>query len=318
MQRRIAFTLIELLVVIAIIAILIALLVPAVQKVREAAARAQCQNGVKQVSVAMHNFHDQKGKLPYGEGPGNPADTIKTRRGCCWGTWQTLILPYIERGDLAAQYVNLGGSDLTGPRYGAAPNSTNVTNKRIAVLTCPSDTPNPGAIPPVTSHNYVVNYGNCTNYQMDPPQGAPTTANPCTWQFGGAPFGWAPYQKKLTDITDGTSTTLMVSETVQGSGTDLRGFSWWAPGAQFVGIYPPNTSIPDILTQNCTHEPLRNLPCTTNGGSWNVLSARSRHEGGVNAAMCDGSVRFVRQDIDISVWRALSTSEGAEPVVLGY
>jgi prepilin-type N-terminal cleavage/methylation domain-containing protein len=305
MRFRRGFTLIELLVVIAIIAILIALLVPAVQKVRDAAARTQCINNLKNVALGMHGYHDVYKKLPYGEGPGNPADPITTRRGCCWGTWQMLILPYIDQGPLFALYKNLGGSDLTGIRYGGSPNNTTVTNMRLAVLTCPSDEPNPSAIPPITSHNYVVNYGNTNNYQVD-------ITTPGAVRYGGAPFGWAPDIKKLTTITDGTSNTLMVSETVQGKLTDLRGFSWWAPGAQFVTFYPPNTSSPDIVTQNCTNRPNENLPCVDNGGRWNILSARSRHIGGVHAAMCDGTVRFVRQNIDISIWRALSTISGGE------
>src|SRR5262245_14076397 len=245
--RRSGFTLIELLVVIAIIAILIGLLVPAVQKVREAAARASCQNNLKQLGLAMHTYHDNYKKFPYGEGPGNPADPIKTRRGCCWGDWQTLILPYLEQGNIFKGYVNLGGSDLTGPRYGASPNVENVTSKRLEVLTCPSDNPNPGAITTtikgvtyaITSHNYVVNYGNTNNYQLD-------ITTPVAQKFGGAPFGWAPVSCRITDITDGTSNTLLASETVQGIGSDLRGFSWWAPGAQFTTVNGPNSAAPDI------------------------------------------------------------------------
>jgi prepilin-type N-terminal cleavage/methylation domain-containing protein/prepilin-type processing-associated H-X9-DG protein len=312
-RRRRGFTLIELLVVIAIIAILIGLLVPAVQKVRESAARAQCQNSLKQIGLAMHNYHDTYRKLPYGEGPGNPKDPITTRRGCCWGNWQVLILPYLEQGNMFKGWVNLGGSDLTGPRYGASPNVENVTSQRLAVLTCPSDTPNPGAITAnikgviyaITSHNYVANYGNTNDYQVD-------ITTPVVQKFGGAPFGWAPVSCRLTDITDGSSNTLMVSETVQGLGSDLRGFTWWAPGALFTSVLGPNSSSPDIVTQNCNNQPAQNLPCVDNGGSWSMLGARSRHVGGVNVVLCDGSVRFVSQTIDINVWRGLSTTHGGE------
>src|SRR5438128_1230002 len=231
-RRRRGFTLIELLVVIAIIAVLIGLLLPAVQKIREAASRMACTNNLKQLGLAMHNYHDTYGKLPYGEGPGSSQvgtapGTSATARGCCWGDWQTLILPYLEQDAMFRGYVNLGGSDNSGRaitgttnrlRYGDSPNVENVTSKRLKVLTCPSDTPNPGGITTtingvtyaITSHNYVVNYGNTNNYQIN-------ITTPVNLVFLGAPFGFAPQIFKIADITDGTSNTILASETVQGT-----------------------------------------------------------------------------------------------------
>src|SRR5262245_6025743 len=122
-SSRRGFTLIELLVVIAIIAVLIALLLPAVQAAREAARRAQCVNNMKQIGIAFHNYHDTVGSLPSGTS------------GCCNGTWQAFILPYMEQGALSNSY------NFMTPRY-SDPWNTTVTHSFVNTLLCPSDTPN--------------------------------------------------------------------------------------------------------------------------------------------------------------------------------
>jgi len=145
-DRR-AFTLVELLVVIAIFGTLVALLLPAVQAAREAAHRAQCQNNLKQVALSVLNYQSINKTLPGGVGT----------FGCCWGTWQMRVLPFLELQNMGDLYENLDGNDGTGPRYGAAPVNINVTSRRIPTLTCPSDTPNaPIGDPPITNHNNVL------------------------------------------------------------------------------------------------------------------------------------------------------------------
>src|SRR5262249_11467191 len=115
------------------------------------------------------------------------------RYGCCWGTWQIYILPYIEQDNMFRVYVNLEGNDRTGARYSGGTNPPNVTRNRLKVLTCPSDTPNApccsgpitrGGSGGITSHNYAVNYGNTSFFQA-PLNGVP---------FGGAPFSCYPPQ----------------------------------------------------------------------------------------------------------------------------
>jgi prepilin-type N-terminal cleavage/methylation domain-containing protein len=294
MRRRPGFTLIELLVVIAIIAILIGLLLPAVQKVREAAARSQCMNNLKQIGLGMHNYHDAYKALPPGD----------SHTGS-YGTWQVAVLPFIEQDNLFKLYVNFGNAAGTGVTFLAEPNLSQVTSKTLAVLRCPSD-PNAWRTTAfgTSKHNYAVNFGNTTRTGTD--VGGVT--------FGGAPFTYNNRTFRLTDISDGTSNTLLAAEVLQGVSTadrnDVRGATWYGPPAGFEGYFGPNSSSPDVVQFDsyCNHLPDQGLPCTT--GTAYQFGARGKHPGGVNVGLCDASVRFVGNSVSIATWRALSTSRG--------
>lgn len=325
--RRSGFTLIELLIVLAIIAILIGLLLPAVQKVREAAARTACSNNLKQLALANMSYEHAYGTYLPGVG----------KNGCCWGTWMIPVLPYVEQDQLYKRYTNFGGLDTSGPRYNGGPNGA-VAGTRLKTFTCPSDEPQ--ATSGGTRHNYVLNAGNTTFYQVPLPLGcAPGT--PGCIPFGAAPFGWyansdlshdstypfsgpgAPDPPlgqmgrpvKSAKITDGTSNTLLASETIQGRGGDHRGFTWWGGAAGFTAYMAPNSSEPDVITGgHCVALASPKMPCTATStpSRPRLMGARSLHLGGVNVALCDGSVRFVSDAISMAVWQALSTARGGE------
>jgi prepilin-type N-terminal cleavage/methylation domain-containing protein/prepilin-type processing-associated H-X9-DG protein len=338
MKRHPGFTLIELLVVIAIIAVLIALLLPAVQAAREAARRAQCVNNLKQVGLAMNNYHSGLNSLP----PGNMAIVD--------GTWQLFILPYLEQNNLYNAYNQCGTYDLPGGikntdkefRFNGLPQLT-VTSARIQTLTCPSDIPvtsdgYPDGTPsqPVTYHNYVCNFGSYGYYQQQTtaPNGAffSNAYPPGTWN--GAPFSdsersvYPALLKTYTfaSITDGLSNTLMNSECIQGhaynGNYDLRGFTWWGEAATFSGWLGPNSLLPDVQETGgwCAAiypamAPL-NPPCTApyTTAMGTVYGARSRHPGGVNAVFCDGSVHFIKNSINLYTWQSLCSTQGGEIV----
>src|SRR5262249_46258817 len=165
--------------------------------------------------------------------------------GCCWGTWQVLVLPFVEQESLFKLYVNFGGNDGTGPRYGSGPNLA-VTRTRLAILTCPSDRPN-APRNGITNHNDVVNYGNTSLYAL-PLNGVPFLGAPFNC-YNGIPTSSAGHDwdddasatpgilgrpVPFAEIVDGLSNTLLVSETVQGQGSDLRGFTWWGSVSGFV------------------------------------------------------------------------------------
>ena len=302
--RRRGFTLVELLVVIAIIGVLVALLLPAVQAAREAARRSQCQNNLRQLGIAFHNIHDTQASLPPGTGP-SP---------CCWGTWQALVLPYLEQQNVSDLYVDWGADSTLNPaaiRYSQAPNTTNVTMKRFSVLTCPSDRPSSPS-GGMTSHNYAVNYGN-TGY------GQQLKLN--NVEFGQAPFSRAKNPtnvcagKRLAEILDGTSNTMLAAEVRQGQGADLRGFTWWGDASNFTTYLPPNSTQPDVIyadyyCQNTAQNPPCTSPSTATAPA--MFASRSQHPNGVQVVMADGSLQFVSNNVNIDLWRAASTTQGGE------
>jgi prepilin-type N-terminal cleavage/methylation domain-containing protein/prepilin-type processing-associated H-X9-DG protein len=320
MSRSIrGFTLVELLVVIAIIGVLVALLLPAVQAARESARRAQCSNNMKQLGLATHNYADaNRSTFPAGE------------YSCCWGTWLVGLMPYIEQKNLYDQYKffgavqNQAGNAISqtdaNTRYGGALNQP-VTKTQISAYTCPSDsiTATPGVISGITFHNYVANHGNTTLARTvifgKTLAGKDNVFRNAPFAFIGA-WNSNPQAIRFADISDGLSNTLMFSETVQGRDGDLRGFAWWNGGAHFETYLTPNSPQPDIVENIAYCKPINisNPPCDgpTSANPSNI-AARSRHPGGVQAAMCDGSVRFVSQSVNLDIWRGAGSAAGKEP-----
>lgn len=315
-HRKLGFTLVELLVVIAIIGVLVALLLPAVQAAREAARRTSCSNNLKQLGLAMHNSHDTTQALPPGQGP----------YGCCWGTWPILTMRFMELNNVAELYQNWGGNDSvygdgpaqqTGggfPRYASEPNASNVTTRRYKAFTCPSDT-NSSPFGGLQNHNYSANWGNTAYDQLTYPGSSVT--------FQGAPFGTAKSVKpgertigeKFASITDGLSNTLMISEVLQGKMSDLRGFTWWGDASGFTAYEAPNTTVPDRIYDPgyCNNQPLQRMPCAvSDANNPTRFASRSQHPAGVQSVMCDGSVRFTPNTVNLTVWRAMSTTQGSE------
>jgi prepilin-type processing-associated H-X9-DG protein len=244
------------------------------------------------------------------------------------------ILSFIEEKQLAELYQFLPKNfPVFDDRYrydndqSAAPSLTppmrnfEVTSKRIATLTCPSDEPQvasgfPNARAGLTFHNYVANFGN-TNHVGTTHPGTPPI------KYFGSPFigqddgSYGPNHRLFTTfkrITDGLSKTLLISETVQGQGGDLRGLTWWGWAAGFETYASPNGSDPDRMQRpgDCKSELMPNPPCLPAAGPLFNNAARSRHPGGVNVVMCDSSVQFVVNDVDLATWRAASTIRGDE------
>jgi prepilin-type N-terminal cleavage/methylation domain-containing protein/prepilin-type processing-associated H-X9-DG protein len=296
-HRRQAFTLIELLVVIAIIAILIALLIPAVQKVKEAAARTQCSNNIKQWGLAMQTYHDTYKKLPFGS------------RGEPRQTWVMYLWPYIEQTTLAQQ------NDYKQPFYlppGTISGTMNgLCGQFVAQYNCPSDIGNEqdgGTTYERTRGNYVINWGNAT-YDTDPP----LTGNAPFYHIAGQHR--VPGTVTMGHISDGSSNTLMLSEYLMAwseQDNDWRGDIHNDDGVfRFHTLNTPNSSVPDNVSWAIPNGD-KLMPVTTTTPEQNA--ARSRHSGGVNTCFCDGSVRFITNDIALTTWSAMGTMDGGEDV----
>jgi prepilin-type N-terminal cleavage/methylation domain-containing protein/prepilin-type processing-associated H-X9-DG protein len=301
------FTLIELLVVIAIIAILIGLLLPAVQKVREAAARAKCQNSLKQVALAAHNYHDANNSFPAGTngaiGADGAAYSGEDRR-----VWALYLMPYLEQPTIGQAVLSVGN---TNALYGVSPTSQ-YASIPVPLLSCPSDPASPKTQTYAGNQGFHSNYVACAGSTAF--NGSSSTA---AFQTLNGVFSPNPAMKvNLIGITDGTSNTLLLSEIVLSpdtAGHDTRGRIWndaRSGGVLFSTSATPNSSTVKDRVNHCQSIPT--APCDTAGGTNLVIVARSRHTGGVNTAMADGSVRFANDGVDLTVWLGAGTRGGGE------
>jgi len=331
MRRRHGFTLIELLVVIAIIGVLVALLLPAVQMAREAARRTQCNNNLKQIGLALHNYESALGCLPW---------------GCGWwlNAWSShvMMLPFLEQQVL---YNSINFYD-SGADVFARTDNTTATYTQLSFLLCPSDI---DRLTSATGHN---NYGMCAG------------SNPYSLKFAnrGGYNGISAFihdgknfkDVGLRSIIDGTSNTVAFAERVKGIGTantgsldttsppaSIASLSAWpaddptaayatclasrptastlaprlqAAGANWAKGWGDNNTLFQTVMPPNTWSCVQTVSQTTDYSDGVMFTASSRHPSSANTLFCDGSVKSVKSSINVSIWRALGTMAGGEPI----
>jgi prepilin-type N-terminal cleavage/methylation domain-containing protein len=330
------FTLVELLVVIAIIGVLVALLLPAIQAAREAARRSSCTNNLRQLGIALQNYHSANNKFPpgslgrddpnYGPGVTRPRFT----------PFLIFTLPYLEEGNKFAIYDQKVDWDKQALSV--------MEQLRLPLPTyqCPSDesrimseTTAPGsggAQFQDAKGSYGVNWGQFL-YRDQMANGTPVDNSGALGDHRRSPFG-PDFGASIGQISDGTSNTLAMMEMIQApsevGAVDRRARIWnHEPGCYNISTFNlPNSSAvsgagsyePDGRDWSvCVDSPELSIPCKSIGVSTvndMQLAARSRHSGGVEVLMCDSSVHFVTDGIDLVIWRGLSSRDGEETIQL--
>ena len=335
-----AFTLIELLVVIAIIAVLIALLLPAVQQSREAARRTQCRNNLKQIGIALHAYHDSLQVFP----PGRITNHTQPGEGRCWSAYAHL-LPYMGENAIY-NAVNFSLNPEQGATVSAVLQNTTALNQTLEALLCPTDFYNQKLQGDSGVHNYSLSTGNTLPVSPRNPWSLPvngiffenssvrvgdivdgTSQTACvseTIKSEGGPAVWDG--SSLTNgfvLTRGNTNAPPTAPGLTAYGTQCtgaglqlqqtRGSRWFygAPGHSMYNHHRwPNDPRPDCrggLPHSSRSDPY-----------WSELShsvtARSRHPGGVHLLLCDGSVRFISNDVDRDIWKALGSRNAQEVI----